>query len=164
MISVSPRGLSWIYVPLGVPGVPPPCSPAVLLPVPIDGDGCVPGPALFSACDWITPLGCPGLPVSPPCGVALGAVLALALPSLAAALDGDGLGEDAAAVCCSLLGDVEGLDSFCGVVGVGEGAGLDCGRSETSGTASLGASIFNAGAEGVTVGAGAATGVTGTGA
>ena len=82
-------------------------------------------------------------------------------------LDGDvlgalGVGVDAAAVAFSLLGDSGAL--VCGVEGVGDGAGLNCGCNDTAGTVSLGALTINAGAEGAIFGIGAAVCVTGTGA
>ncbi len=109
-------------------------------------------------------MGCPGFAVSLPSGVAFGAVLTLALPSFAGAFDGDVLGEgvDAAAVAFSGVGDSETL--VCGVDSVGDGVGLSCGRSDTSGTLSLGAAMVNDGAEGAIAGVRAAVGVTGTGA
>ena len=102
--------------------------------------------------------------VSLPSGVAFGAVLTLALPSFAGALDGVALGAgvDAAVVAFSLVGDSETVVS--GVEGVDDGVGLNCGCSDTSGTTSLGALILNGGAAGAIFDLGTAVGVTGTGA
>ncbi len=90
-------------------------------------------------------------------------MLTLGLASVGV-LDGDalGVGVDAAAVAFSLLGDSGAL--VCGVEGVGDGAGLNCGCNDTAGTVNLGALTVNAGAEGAIFGIGAAVGVSGTGA
>ncbi|GAB2593218.1 hypothetical protein GCM10027066_35170 [Dyella jejuensis] len=97
--------------------------------------------------------------LSLPSGVALDALLTLALPSFDDALDGDALvaGGDDADVS-SLPGDSDGLLGAGAAEGVADGAGLDCGRSDKSGTASLGAEMVRAGADGVI--AGAMAGVT----
>ena len=96
--------------------------------------------------------------------MAFGAVLTLVLPSFAGVLDGEVLGEgvDAASVAFSGVGDSETL--VCGVEGVDEGVGLNCGRNDTSGTLSLGAERVNDGAEGAMFGVRVAGGVTGIGA
>lgn len=172
MISVSPRGVSWIYVPFGLPGAPPLCVPGVL-PAPAAGEGW-PFCALLLCEGWLTPLGCPGLPVSLPCGVALGAVLALALASLEGAVDGDGDGDGdelasgdgvAAAVFSLVVDSGVLLGDAVGGAGVVDGEEFNCGCSDTSGNAGVDAGVVAGGVAGAAgAGVGDATGVTGVGA